>query len=89
MILGLCRHYYAFTIIFIQIIKLSFYWIGQVYAREFFAQIKGKKNYETVLAVVISIWIFSDWTVENLVSNITSVICTLYQEINQTDGRVF
>lgn len=84
MTLGLWRHYCAFTIIFIQIIKLSFYWLENIYARGCFAQIKKKK----VKRPYWSLWSLSGFLLielqENLVSNIVSVICTSNQGINQT-----
>lgn len=74
MALGLWRHYYAFTIIFIQIIKRSFYWLEHVYVKGSFAQINWKKNWK---ATVVSIGISSDWTARRsiLLIFLVTIIC--------------
>lgn len=83
MTLGLWRHYCAFTIIFIQIIKLSLYRIGQVYAWD-------QINWEKIKRLYWPLWSLSEFSLiglhNNLVSNIAAVICTSYQGFNQNDG---
>lgn len=82
---GLWRHYHAFTIMFIQIIKLSLTGYAMYMKGDPDCKLL-KEKHKAILTAAVSSCIFSSLQ-ENLISNIASVICASYQGINQTDTR--